>query len=254
LFLFKKLLAPFFFPLPICIVILLLGLFLLWFTRRQKTGKIVVSLGVILLTILSYGTASNILLRSLEYKYPPLIGLEDVQDVKWVVVLGGGHTSDQRLPITSQLSDASIARLMEGIRLQRQLPGSKLLLSGGGVFDPIPTAIILADVAESIGVNGKDLVLESDSKDTKDETILVKDIVGNDRCILVTSAYHMPRSMALFKNLGMHPIPAPTDYFVKKPKRTSPGMFFPTAENLNKAERGVSEYLGLVWGKLRDQI
>ena len=43
MFLFKKIVAPFFFPLSICLEILFLGLFLLWFTRRQKTGKIIVS-------------------------------------------------------------------------------------------------------------------------------------------------------------------------------------------------------------------
>jgi len=59
-------------PVPICVEILLLGLFLLWFTRRQKAGKIVVSIGVVLLAALSYGVISDILIRPLEYKYPPL--------------------------------------------------------------------------------------------------------------------------------------------------------------------------------------
>jgi len=72
LFLFKKIIGPLFLPVPICVEILLLGLFLLWFTRRQKAGKIVVSIGVVLLAALSYGVISDILIRPLEYKYPPL--------------------------------------------------------------------------------------------------------------------------------------------------------------------------------------
>jgi len=254
LFLLKKIAAPFFFPVPLCLEILLLGLFFLWFTSRQKTGKIVVSVGVLLLTVFSYGAISNTLLRPLEYKYAPLLSLEDIHHVKWVVVLGGGHTSDPQVPITSQLSDASIARLIEGIRFHNMLPKSKIILSGGGYFDPVPNAKIMADVALSIGINKEDLVLESVSKDTKDEAILIQKIVGKDRFVLVTSASHMPRSMALFKKCGMHPIPAPTDYFVKKRQRVSPAMFFPSASDLYKTERAFHEYLGIAWAKLRGQI
>lgn len=62
MFLFKKIIDPLFLPVPICVEILLLGLFLLWFTRKQKAGKIVVSIGVVLLAALSYGFISNILI------------------------------------------------------------------------------------------------------------------------------------------------------------------------------------------------
>ena len=120
--------------------------------------------------------------------------------------------------------------------------------------DPVPNAKIMADVAEAIGVNKQDLVLESLSKDTKDEARLIQKIVGKDQFILVTSASHMPRSVALFKKHGMHPIPAPTDYFVKKRQRVSPGIFFPSAGDLYKTERAFHEYLGMVWAKLRGQI
>ena len=95
MFLFKKIVAPLFFPVPLCLEILLLGLFLLWFTKKQKAGKIIVSIGVGLVIIFSYGTFQDILLRSLENKYPSLINLQEVDDVKWVVVLGGGHTSQR---------------------------------------------------------------------------------------------------------------------------------------------------------------
>jgi len=88
MFLFKKIVAPLFFPVSLCLEILLLGLFLLWLTKKQKAGKIIVSVGVGLFIIFSYGTFQDILLRSLENKYPPLIGFQDIVDVKWVVVWG----------------------------------------------------------------------------------------------------------------------------------------------------------------------
>lgn len=254
MFLLKKIMGPLFFPLPLCLVILLIGLFLLWLTRKQKAGKIVVSIGAILLAIFSFGLISDALLRPLENKYPPQLKLDGISDVKWVVVLGGGHRSDPRVPVTSQISGASLARLVEGIRLQRKLPHSKLILSGGGAFDPVPNANIMADVALAIGVDKEDFILEQSSKDTKDQAVLIKEIVGKERFALVTSASHMPRSMALFRKQGMNPTPVPTDHRVKESQGLSPGFFFPNASDIGKAERAFYEYLGIIWAKLRGQI
>ena len=111
MFLFKKIVAPLFFPLSLCIEVLLVGIFLLWFTRRQKAGKIIVSIGVVFLIALSYGAASEMLLRPLEYKYPALTDVSTISGIKWVVVLSGGHSPDQNLPVTGQLSDDSLVRL-----------------------------------------------------------------------------------------------------------------------------------------------
>ncbi|MEA3428477.1 MAG: envelope biogenesis factor ElyC [Thermodesulfobacteriota bacterium] len=254
MFLFKKIVAPLFFPLSIILEILILGIFLLWFTGRQKTGKMVVFAGVLLLALFSYTSMSEVCLRPLEYKYPPLVDLHQFSDVKWVVVLGGGHNSDSNLPVTSQISESSLSRLVEGIRIHRLLPKSKLILSGGGVYDPMSESKVMADVAEVMGIGGNKVVLEELSKDTKDQARLIHKIVGDERFILVTSASHIPRSMALFQKSGMKPIAAPADYSVKKRHRISPGVFFPNADSLRKMERVFYEYLGLGWAWLLGQI
>ena len=254
MFLFKKIVGPLFFPVSICLVLLILGLIFLWFTRRQKTGKVLVTLGVVLLALFSYRAFSDNLLGPLEYRYPPVLNPARFSDVKWVVVMGSGHNSDPRLSVTSQIDESAAVRLVEGIRLHRMLPESKLVLSGGRVFDPVPHARVMADVAAAIGVDKHHIVLQARSRDTKDEARFIRDIVGNEKFILVTSASHMPRSMAMFKKLGMDPVPAPTDYWVKERQAVSPSMFFPSAGNLRKAERAVYEYLGLLWAKLRGQV
>jgi len=141
MFLLKKIIAPLFFPLPLCLEILLIGMFLLWFTRKQKAGKIVVCLGIVLLMLFSYTPFPDVSLKSLEYRYASLIDVSQFSDIKWVVVLGGGHNSDPELPVTSQLSESSLSRLVEGIRLHNMLSGSKLILSGGSAFDPQITQI-----------------------------------------------------------------------------------------------------------------
>ena len=120
MFLFKKIVAPQFFPVPLCLEILLLGLFSLWFTKKQKAGKIIVSIGVGSIIIFSFGTIQDILLQSLENKYLSLISFQEVDDVRWIVVLGGENTSDPKLPVNDQISTSSLARLVEGIRIHKK--------------------------------------------------------------------------------------------------------------------------------------
>jgi uncharacterized SAM-binding protein YcdF (DUF218 family) len=254
MFLFKKIVGPLLFPLTLILGILLLGFLFLSLTRKQRAGKIFVLIGIIFLGMLSYDGVSDFLLKPLENKYPPLLRLETIHNIKWIVVLGGGHTSDPKLPVTCQLSEASLVRLVEGVRLHRELAGSKLVLSGGSVFDRVSNAKVLSEVAMAIGVKKEDIVLEELSKDTEDEAHLIQNIVGQERFVLVTSASHMPRSVALFKKLGMHPIPAPTDYLVKESQKIVPGMFYPNANSLLKSQRAFYEYLGLAWAKLRGLI
>ena len=262
MFILKKLISQFFLPAPLCLELFIIGLVLLLFTRKQRAGKLIISIGVILFTILCCTGVPNIMLKRLEYQYLPLMlntpsdtAIGDVASpVKWIVVLGGGNTPDPKIPVTSQLSEASMVRLIEAVRLHNKMPGSKLILSGGGVSGLTSEAETMSRVAKAIGVNQEDLILETDSKDTEDEARLIKPIVKNDNFVLVTSAAHIPRSMALFKKLGMHPIPAPTNHLTNERQGISPSAFFPNSGSLRKAEDVIHEYLGIFWAKLRGQI
>jgi len=107
-------------------------------------------------------------------------------------------------------------RFVVGFRIHKLLPESRLVFSGGAVFDPVSEAEVMARAAEIMGVEGDRIILEEISRDTGDQARLVQKIVGDERFILVTSASHMPRSMVLFRKSGMEPIPAPTDYRVPR--------------------------------------
>lgn len=255
MFLFKKIVGSFFQPIPLCLSLLLLGLFFLIFTRKRKTGKVLVGIGALILAIFSYGGVSDMLLNPLEGKYPAISAFEELKDIKWVVVLSGGCGVDPDLPLSTYLSESSLARLSEGVYIHNKLPETKLILTGRSGFEGItPVAEVMEAVAVEWGVGPEDIVLEIKATDTKDHPIYVKEIVGKDRFILVTSASHMPRAMAFFRKHGMEPIPAPTDYMVKKREGgLRPGVFFPNAGSLEKAERTIHEYLGMVWGKIRGQ-
>ena len=217
------------------------------------------TLGTVLLLLLSLPGISSQFLTPLERRYPALLHPEKISwegqksgtSPKWIVVLGGGHRSDPRLPANSQISAAALGRVVEGVRLYKTIPGSKLLLSGGGVFDPVPEAEVMAQIAELLGVKSQDISLESDSRDTAEEAEIIGKRIGRERFILVTSAAHMPRSMALFKKRGLQPIPAPTDFLVREGPGADPGRFFPQAASLAQVETALHEYLGLAWAWLR---
>lgn len=256
MFLLKKIISPFFMPVPACIFLALLGLFFLWFTRKQRIGKVLVTISTVLLGVFSYGAVSDMLARPLERQYPPITDFQLLKDVKWIVVLGGGSSVDPGLPSSTYLSDASLVRLSEGVFLHNRLPQTKLILTGRSGFEGVtPVAQVMGDVAREWGVETEDIVLETKATDTKDHPIYVKEIVGKDRFILVTSASHMPRAMGLFRKHGMEPIPAPTDYMVKEREGgLRLGMFIPSAGSLEKVGRVIHEYLGMMWGKMRSQI
>jgi uncharacterized SAM-binding protein YcdF (DUF218 family) len=112
----------------------------------------------------------------------------------------------------------------------------------------------MADIALILGIEEKDIVLEETAQDTRAEALQIKKLVKNDDFILVTTAAHMPRAMALFKKVDLNPIPAPIDYSIRQSPTTSPMSFFPHSGRIAQAENLWHEYLGLAWAKLRGQI
>lgn len=245
MFLFKKIVAPFLFPMPLCLGIAFLGLYFLWFTPKQRRGKILVSAGVCSLFLLSSGLVPYAVLRPLENQYPPH---RMTTSAKFVVVLGGGGVFNTPLPVTSQLNPFSLTRLLEGIRIHLENPHTKLVFTGKG------PSVAMAHVAMSVGVDKADIIVEEESRDTKDEAMNVRKIVRTEKFVLVTSASHMPRAMALFRKQGMEPIPFATGHLLRGKPRLRPDLFLPGAFTLYKSERAVYEYLGLMWAKLRGQV
>lgn len=254
----RKLFGNLFLPLPLSVSLMVAGLLLLWFSRKQKLARMVVSTGVLFLAVVTCLPLSDVFLSELEQRYKPLTTSQltdpDVSP-KLVVVLGGGYTADPNLPALSQLSSSSLTRLVEGIRLHRQLPGSKLILSGGATSQTVSVAEVMSNAAQSLGVNPQEVLLEAESKNTEEEARLIAPMVGPDQFVLVTSASHMPRSMALFRKQGMSPIAAPTDYGVKHGDG-NPIAFglLPRSQRLDHVDKATHEYLGLIWAWLQGRI
>lgn len=251
MFLFKKIVSRFFFPLPLSLEFLCVGLFLLWGTRRQRVGKVLVTCGTLLLLGFSDVFISVALLRSLERRYPPLEvgqGGAAAPNVVFIAVLGGAADSDPQVPVTSRISPDLMVRLTEGVCLQRKIPGSKLILSGGR-----DSAEGMTAMAETLGVSPKDILRLAEPRDTEEESGQIAPIVGFQPFILVTSASHMPRAMGLFEKRGLRPIAAPTDYLAPR-HQVGADDLVPDGYKLFKSQVAVYEYLGLAWEELRGKL
>ena len=83
---------------------------------------------------------------------------------------------------------------------------------------------------------------------------MIKAVVGDHPFVLVTSATHLPRSMALFRKMGMAPIPAPAGPTCKASHPLSPDDFFPSSNALDNTSQAMHEYVGMLWAKMRGQI
>jgi uncharacterized SAM-binding protein YcdF (DUF218 family) len=250
MFVVKRLVAPLLFPMPLILGVFVAGLLLLWVSHRQKAGRMLVSLGTLALFAFSIEPTTYLLVASLEDRYPPVLSADGIgQEVRWIVVLDSGHVSDSRLPPPSQLDGPTLASLVEGIRLYRQLPAATLVVSGGKVFNQTPSAEVMASVAHLLGVPPGDVIVDAQSRETQESAVNVRALVHTAPFYLVTSASHMPRAVLLFTQAGLHPLPAPAAYLAKRAGVWRPA-FHPSAYNLVRVERSFYEYLGLTWLRL----
>jgi uncharacterized SAM-binding protein YcdF (DUF218 family) len=132
--------------------------------------------------------------------------------------------------------------------------GTRLLLSGGKIFAPDSDAELMARLAVELGVDPADVVLENDSRNTKDEAKLIKDMVGQDRFILVTLAYHMPRSMAFFNAQGMQPISERVGHLALAGMHFKLKEFFPSSDRIYASELVPHEILGMLSASIMGQL
>jgi uncharacterized SAM-binding protein YcdF (DUF218 family) len=247
MFLVKKFISALLMPMTVLSAALLGGLLLAWSGRRPHAARLVLTIASILIVLSAYGLGTRSILESLEYAYPVLdIQQARSQGVQWVVVLGGGHAPDAALPLGSQLSPASQTRLIEGIRVLRDLPGSRLLVSGGVGQRPSEAALMSA-MASELGVESRRLLVEERSRDTGEQARIIRGIIGAGPCVLVTTASHMPRAMAMFRNQGIHAVPAPVGHIIHRDAPFHLSMLFPHARHLEEAEVVCHELYGLSW-------
>jgi uncharacterized SAM-binding protein YcdF (DUF218 family) len=244
LFVAKQVMLRLIFPLSVSLILATAAL-ILW--RRRGLAFLLLLGSVLLLLIMSVPLTGLVLIRSLESQAGPYADPTalSTKGVRYVVVLSGGFRNGD-ISSTDRLG-CSILRLLEGVALWRRVPEAKLVLTGGiipGLNEDMSLATALANVSIEMGVPRNALVLESRSWTTEEQARLVAAIVGKEPFALVTSAYHMPRSLMLFRQQGLDPVPAPADFIARK-IIWGPDTWMPQASGLQLTQIAAKEYLGM---------
>lgn len=191
------------------------------------------------------------LARSLSGGYPRIESAQQLEGVEAVVLLGAGslniRADSRQLPIVTY---GAGLRALEAARLYH-LTGRPLVIASGGVTDTTSGAAPESEALEAalleLDVPADRIVSESLSKNTRDEAVIVKDMLrarGITRFALVTSPLHMPRSMAVFAAQGLQPIAAPSRLF-SEPGRA--GGILPNQTFLQVGDSVVYEWAARVY-------
>ena len=255
MFLFlSKLLAPLVYPLGAAACLWAAAALLGWRGRTVGARRCLLA-GIAVILAASNPMAAGLLLGSLESRYPPA-PVEEYPRADAIVVLGGA-TLPPLPPRIEVEVNGSFDRLLHGLRLLRAGRAPRLILSGGAVSfltgSSLPEAARMARLAAELGVEPGQLLLESRSRNTRENAVHTARLLeerGLKRVLLVTSARHMPRAAAVFRKAGVDLVPAPTDFRVVD-KPFSPWRLLPDLEALESSTRAVKEYAGLVVYRLR---
>lgn len=266
MFLFlSKLLPIFLYPLGLACLLLVIAVLAQWRgCRRLATGSI--ALALIALLLGSNGWVADGLARSLEQQALVLRGettgylpTGQFPKVGAIVVLGGGIKAAAPPRPWVDLADEG-DRLLYAVKLYQEGWAPKLVLSGGRIDwrdGGSPESEDMAELATAMGVPAADMWQDTRSLNTRENAENVKVILdreGVKRVLLVTSAMHMPRSIAVFRKLGIDAIAAPTDFLVPNraeiDRTATPEAIvlslLPDVECLRQTTRALKEYLGLL--------
>lgn len=247
-------------------------LIVLYFVSKARqytyhSGLLYTALVWLLLTSTKY--IPDLLINGLEKQYATLILDENLKGSEtYIQVLGSGSTFDLDLAPQERLSQNSLARMSEGIRIYKEMECAKLVFSGYSATNNVTQAAITRDAAIALGIPEEDILILETPSTTEEEALAYKTTFGtsNAKLILVTSDYHMPRAMMLFSKYGLDPIAAPSDHVLKRQYRkmkasllnedTSASLmgnnfwWKSSRSNFDKFYSAMHEYIGLLWAKM----
>jgi uncharacterized SAM-binding protein YcdF (DUF218 family) len=248
----KEFLSIIIMPVPVLYMLLLAAFLFLWI-KRKKTAKIIFLVSGLWFLIITTRPVPLWLVKNLEDNYPQLQDsvINTLPDSINIIVLGGGHSDDKNLAPNNQLSTVALGRLVEGIRIQKMILGSKLILSGYSGRSELAQAVVMCRTALCLSVDSSSIAISQLPSNTRSEAEeYVRNFGRVKRLIIVTSAIHLPRAMMLFKKYGLNPIPAPANFIIKYGSVKNPWRWVPSGGNVTMMESAIHEYGGSIWNRL----
>ncbi len=246
-FALSKLLGFFALPSSIFISIGILGLLLLT-TRFTRLASWLIVTSLVLVAVAGFSPAGNALILPLEQRFPPWDASRGPPD--GIVVLGGAITPDVSAARNVVALNEAAERITEAVALARRYPNARIIYSGGNaalVFDGGVEAAIAVRAFEALGISHDRIVAEEQSRNTVENAVysrLIAQPKPGERWLLVTSAYHMPRAIGVFRAAGFPVEAYPVDWRTRgRIDATRP--FASLGEGLRRTDTAVREWVGL---------
>jgi uncharacterized SAM-binding protein YcdF (DUF218 family) len=254
----SKFLPLFVYPVGLSIALILLSVL----TRRWAAVSVALALAAAaVLFIFSNGWVASRLVRGLEWQYVPA---GDLPSADAIVLLGGATRPNIQPRSMTEMNEAG-DRITLAANLYREGKAPVIVASGGAIDwlgSQTPEAEGMRELLEFMEVPADAIITENKARNTYENATLVREIAderGFNKILLVTSALHMPRSVAIFEKQGFEVIPAPADFQVTESDDGGAQATFaarayhvlPEAQYLELSTRALKEYLGSVVYRLR---
>lgn len=243
-------------PLSLVFLLILLAL-LLSLAGLRKAGILFSAIATLLLVTTLYTTAGNVMLQALENRVAR--PEQDPASVSCIILLGGAIENDVMDARGGIEFNAAADRYTQTLRLALKFPQARIIISGGdgsfrGRYEGEAKAT--EGFFASFGINADRLIKENTSRNTFENSANTKQMLqanGLSDCLLVTSAFHMPRATALFKAMGVSVIPYPVDYRTTGHTRIGFDFTQPSLNAQNTAT-AVREWLAILGYRLSGRI
>jgi uncharacterized SAM-binding protein YcdF (DUF218 family) len=239
-----------FFALP-SNVILMLGIagLVLMRTRLAGAGRGLVTASIVLFAVFGLSPLGKALIEPLEDRFPQWDASRGAPD--GVVVLGGAIDPEFVASRGAPDLNEAAERVTVVADLARRFPRARILYSGGSgrlIFHGGTEAEFAGALFETFGVPKERVILEDQSRNTAENAVYSLKLAApkpGERWLLVTSGYHMPRSMGAFRKVGFTVEAYPVDYRTGGPQ----DMFVPfedVAAGLRRTDTAAREWIGML--------
>ncbi len=245
MFIVTKIFNYIIFPPSIFIIVLFISLY---FTNKSRRKTIAfIAADIFLIYSLSIEPVKNLILSPLE-KYSAPINIKEKYDADYIVILGGGTIDPSPEEYGSgSLSPEPMKRAVYGAYLAGifEIP---VIYSGGKLFDSQAEgeADIALKIMKRFTSEKTVLLAENRSRTTYENAQFIKNTYNPKKVILVTSAYHMKRSLYSFNAAGIPCIPAPTDFKIDNSEYNITS-FLPKTYEMDNIYKALKEYVGLLF-------
>jgi uncharacterized SAM-binding protein YcdF (DUF218 family) len=242
-----------FLAMPFTWVVILLISGLLW--KKKETGRKIILLGIIILLFFSNQFLSNWMMQKWEPDFKMFSELPDYE----VGIVLTGVTNLSKTVYDRTFFNKGADRATHAVQLYKMGKIKKILITGGQGLNPSNSnteAELLRDFMLIAGVEQKDILVETQAKNTYQNAVLAKEtLIANDyslaqKYLLITSAFHMKRAKGCFDKVGLPTDTFPVDYYSQDTKFNLPTLLYPDPQAMSHWHKLFKEWIGIVTYRL----